>query len=202
MNRFVYSRIVATAVLILGCDALPVRGAFDPLLKVTVSKQSDSLFLYQYKLTNPSGSTLPAVDLTISVDRAANLSLLVAAPGWETTYLKGDLSVDFASPSPATDLLPGSTALFSFESALSPDLKGYVIFGLDDASGTFKSSQGSVAAPSASPLSVPGPASSTLLGLGMSCLIGLRSIRRRLLEMSKASCGAKIRPLRAGRPLA
>jgi hypothetical protein len=154
-----------------------VRGDFITTLTPSVGPGPGGLTDYQYTLTNQADSTLPAVEFALSVAPGADLTSLTGPAGWVITYNPGDSSVDWSSPSPATDLLPGQSAVFDFSSPLGPVSLDYLIAGLDDTTGTVGTNQGTILSPGAS--SVPEPSALLLGGIGLLGLLGYEGWSRR-----------------------
>jgi hypothetical protein len=133
-------------------------------LTVNTSPEPGGLTLYSYTLSDLASSTLPAVEFTLSVSPTANLGAITGPSGWQITYQAGDSEVDFASPSDATDILPGSQGVFSFTSALTPVSTDYLIIGFDSSTITIDTNQGQIAGPATA---VPEPCSLHLLCLAL-----------------------------------
>jgi PEP-CTERM motif len=162
--------VLVCGFILLTWGLSPVRAGFITTLTPSITTLPSGLTNYQYTLTDQAGSTLPAVEFALNVDPGANLTVLTGPAGWIISYTSGDPAVDWSSPSSASDILPGQSAVFSFNSPLGPVQLSYLIVGLDDTSGTFDTNQGSITSPGAN--AVPEPSTLSLLGTGALSLLG------------------------------
>lgn len=101
---------ITMTVPVLTIDGPPVR-------------QADGLFKYEYTLSNPIGSTFNPLQLQIGVDIYSSLTNFTGPTGWKPylnlygnpLYAYTDWDSHFAD-----SILPGNSAMFSFESPLGP----------------------------------------------------------------------------------
>jgi hypothetical protein len=191
-----FVRILPCSLALLISGYSSARGDFITTLIPSVAAKPGGLTDYQYTLTDHGDSTLPAVEFALSVAPDANLVSLNGPVGWNITYTPGDSSVDWSSPSTATDIVPGQTAVFGFSSALGPVPLSYLIVGLDDTTGSLAINQGTIVSAGAS--SVPEPSTLLLCGIGLLGLVGRAGWPRNLLRRhnsTASSCGSA-RPAR------
>jgi hypothetical protein len=106
------------------------RGAFLTILTVTTRTEPDGLTLYQYTLTNRQTSTFNANGLGIGVGEGANLRHISSPTGWDITYFPETTLVHWKSSGHSTDLLPGASVVFSFESTFRPSDQAYLVKGV------------------------------------------------------------------------
>ncbi len=151
---------------LFSCSSLPspARAGYLVDISATVTPQPGALDLYQYTIANETGSSLPTVEFTLTIDPSANLTSVTGASGWLITYSAGDNVVDWSSPSSSTDLQPGNSAIFSFLSPLGPVQQDYQIVGLTTNPFAIDTKQGQSASPGIA--SVPEPGSLVLVGIG------------------------------------
>ena len=97
---------------------------------VETTSEPGGLTHYGYTLTNLPVSDFPTVDLILGVSTDANLQDITGPSGWTVYYNPGDSTIEWSSPSSATDLAPGNSTTFSFESSLGSGLQDYLITGL------------------------------------------------------------------------
>jgi hypothetical protein len=93
----------------------------------------------------------------------------------------------------STDLLPGQSGIFSFESLLAPTQQPYLVSGFDSTGTNFDTNSGNIASPGIA--SVPEPGGLLLLGIGA---LGVLTILARRLATSELNPGETI-PCRASR---
>jgi len=156
------SILVISTLPLLGAVA---KGGFITTLTATTTPEPGGLTLYSYALTTDPASTLNAEGLGISVSADANLINITGPTGWEITYNTGDTLVTWESSDPSTDLLPGQSAIFSFESPLGPAQQSYLATGFDTTGTIFGTYTGNVSGPGVT--SVPEPSSLLLSGIGV-----------------------------------
>jgi hypothetical protein len=152
----------------LWIGAAPARGGLITDLSVDVTRAANGLYTYSYTLTVESSSTLGAGELDLAVSPFANLSAISAPAGWDVFYTPGspgDSAITFSSPDSSTDLVPGTSGMFSMASFVGPALASDLVRGFDDSTGTFDQNSGTIRT-----ASVPEPSS---LVLGALALLGV-----------------------------
>jgi hypothetical protein len=89
-------------------------------------QESNTNITYSYELDNPQSNTLPVAEFAIAISRNADLTQILGPTGWTITYKPGDPVVDWTSPNPTMDLMPGSRLAFSFISQVPSGSQPYV----------------------------------------------------------------------------
>ena len=166
----------AMALLCLaGLNLATARADYSPTISATVTNEPGGLYLFDYTVVAPSGSTLPVSELYVQVFEGATLSGISAPAGFDVQYTPGDSSIGFLSSDSSTDIAPGLTGTFSFLSTQAPQPGTYLIRGIDATGSTFDQTPPGllVAAP------VPEP-TGLILGLvgGLSVAAGVRRRRK------------------------
>lgn len=137
-----------------------------PIVTSTV-QDLHGTWLYEYSLFNPLGSGEDVYDF--GVDFFGEASNIVTPAGWDFFYGPSTGTVpsfiDWLSLSAASDLTPGSTLGFSFQSALGP---GEIVYHL--ATTVPRAIDGTTTGPNA----VPEPGTLFLLGTGLTTLVARR----------------------------
>jgi hypothetical protein len=156
--------------LIVGAAAT-ARGDFITTLTVVQDTAPDGLFRYTYTLSNDAASTQTVNLFQLDVAPDANLQAITNTVDWDVTYASGASTIIWTSaflPDFTTnDLDPGTTGLFSFESAFGPDDLPFLIGGRDPTGGLGATSEGFILSPAA----VPEPMGLALLAIGASVLL-------------------------------
>jgi hypothetical protein len=148
------------------------------------------LVQYNYTLTNQPTSTLPAVLFNLNVDTKADLKAIKSGAGWTTTYSPGAGFIEWDSPGPFTDLVPGSSGTFSFVSPLGPSDQSFFVVGLNDQGIDFNS--GTTSAPG-STAAVPEPSSLAMWGIGVLGLVAAALAWRKWQPMDDKGARALLR---------
>ena len=171
-----FKTICLAVIILVARSPASVRGDFITDLSVNTTSQPGGLFLYNYTLTNGPTSTLNAEGLSIGVSAAANLQAISGPNGWDVSYDPGSLLVTWESSDLSTDLLPKSSAMFTFESVLAPAQFVYITTGLDESQSISGTNTGRIA--SAGVASVPEPSSFSLVLSGIGTLGVLTTLAR------------------------
>ncbi len=150
---------------------------FIPTLTLSTTAGPSGLTEYDYTLANPVDSDLPVGDLILGVDPTADLQNISGPTGWTIYYNPGDSTVEWSSPSSATDLIQGGTTLFSFDSYLPPGDQNYLLSGFSDSPPYVETSFGDIQAPTAD--AVPEPSTGLMIGLGIISILVRSSSNRR-----------------------
>ena len=144
--------LAAVASASLWIAAAPVQAGLVTDLSVDVTHASNGSYTYSYTLTVESSSTLGAGELDLAVSPSANLSATSAPAGWDVFYTPGspgDSAITFSSPDSSTDLVPGTSGLFSIASFVGPALASDLVRGFDDSTGAFDQNSGTIMTASA-----------------------------------------------------
>lgn len=152
------------------------RGDFVTTLSVDQTVTAGELFQYSYTLTNQPQSDHYVAIFLLDVAADAGLRSITGPIGWDASYASGDTAISWVSSDPSTDLAPGSSAVFSFESLLAPTERDCVIAGFGDEP-PIAFNSGRIDSPGAS--AVPEPSPLLLLGTGTLVILGYASRRRR-----------------------
>lgn len=155
--------------VVLACLGLPLlfngHAAFGyPCVIPTFAEKGPGVFSYSYELNDPTGSPEDIFDFGLFFNGMPHN--IIAPEGWD--FISGLGFIDWYSPDPATDLLPGaSLSGFYFESTLAPGEVSFTTLGQNVSSGDvglpfYGNTVGPVAAVSA----VPEPSTIMLVFLG------------------------------------
>jgi hypothetical protein len=193
MNRFKVLGATVLVFLLDFCFSATVRGGFITTLTAITAMEPDGLTLSSSTLTNDAASTLDAEGLGITVSADADLTNIAGPTGWDISYFTGGILVTWESSDPSTDISPGQSAVFTFESLLGPTQQPYLVTGLDSTGAVFDTNSGNIASPGAA--SVPEPGGLVLSGIGA---LGVLTILARRLAASELNPGETI-PCRASR---
>jgi hypothetical protein len=175
MPRFAGFRLcIALALAAIVGSRPSARADFITDVTVSTTPVSGGLTQYDYTVSDESISTITASFFFVAVDTTANLSAMTAPTGWDISYATGDTVIEFSSPDPSLDIIPGSFGMFSFESPLTPILSTDAVAGIDS-NFNFVQNVGPILAPAIA--SVPEPTSALLCALGV---LGVLGFHRRL----------------------
>ena len=175
MPRFAGFRLcIALTLVTIAGGRQSARADLITNVGVSTTPVSGGLTEYDYTVSDESSSTITASFFFVAVDTTANLSAMTAPSGWDISYATGDPVIEFSSPDPSLDIIPGSFGLFSFDSPLTPVLTTDAVAGIDPNS-NFVQNVGTTLGPVVA--SVPEPSSTVLCTLGM---LGVLSCHRRL----------------------
>lgn len=152
---------------------------FMPTVTVDISPVSGDLTRYVYTVTNNPESDLYVDSFYIDLAPEADLSNIMGPQEWDITYSSGDRQIVWST----SDLLnyypipPGSTETFSFESSLQPEIRYFLVNGIDFDLVNSSTAQGAILAPSIN--SVPEPGSLTLCftGVLLIALLGSKQVK-------------------------
>lgn len=174
-----YSRLAPlSAIVLVCCAATQLNAAFLLALDVDIVPNVD-LFKYTYSLSVDPASTFTATDFSLDVSPASHIQAITSPAEWTAIYAPGDPFIYWFAPFDGSqDVLPGTSASFSFLSSFSPDLQAYSSFGIDPNAFESDLVDGLVDSPSTPPSTgaVPEPGSLALWSLGT---LGLALFARR-----------------------
>jgi hypothetical protein len=175
MPRFAGFRLCIALTLVAIVGGRPsARAGLITNVAVSTTPVSGGLTEYDYTVSDLSSSTITASFFFVAVDTTANLSAMSAPTGWDISYATGDPVIEFSSPDPSLDIIPGSFGLFSFDSPLAPIITTDAVAGIDS-NFNYVQNVGSILGPAVA--SVPEPSSALLCALG---ILGVLSFHRRL----------------------
>jgi hypothetical protein len=182
MQRFPgFRSCLALALVAIAGSLQAARADLITDVGVSTAPVSGGLTQYTYTVADESTSTITASFFYVAVDTTADLTTFTAPTGWDISYATGDTVVEFSSPDPSLDIMPGSLGMFSFDSPLTPVMSTDAVAGIDSNFNYFEN-DGQILSPSIS--SVPEPSSALLCILGA---LGALGFGRRLNRNRSAS---------------
>jgi hypothetical protein len=168
-------------ILLFVFGIVPARAGMIASVSVDITPEAGGMSLYAYTVSVSSQSTsaVSEFDLNITSGTASGINTPVGAPlssitmanGFINLYTTGDPTISFLSTDPSTDIMPGTSGMFSFVSTSNPVLQPFLL-------STFDGSGNTVAGSVLAPTFVPEPSSLALSSLGAMGLIGWLAHRR------------------------
>ena len=165
VNRLTWAAAPVAAVLF--ATQAPARATLISTVIPAVAPAGQGEFEFTYGVTNSPASTVDIGEFDLDVAPAADLGSFTVPTGYLTLYTPGDPTISFESTAASTDVTPGATDTFSFESAAGPAADPYAAVSYDDGEADTGTTLG--------PTAVPEPASTALVAAG---LLAVRRRRR------------------------
>ncbi len=131
-NKNIIYKFTILCIIFLIYFASPAYATLAAAIKGKAIPQTNGLIKYFYNIKNQESRDFNLTDFGVSVSTTANVKNIRCPSGWVTYYHPGDERIAWeASAHPTYDLKPGTSAVFSFESAGSPSRQVYSTEGID-----------------------------------------------------------------------
>lgn len=163
--------------VLLAPGMAPARAGLIAQLNGTATQQLDGRFEYDYVLSVDAASSFPGSALEIDIPALAAPTSITGPNGWIIEFAPTLGVLSWTSPDSIFDISPGSSAAFSFLSALAPGLTTFRLTGI-----SFSGLEEGVIEQSTIGPAVPEPSGLVLAGTAAAALAISASWRNRRIR--------------------